>query len=133
MKFISKNYALYTKDTYQIWCGSATFLWRSKFCSRSGSGSRSWFYFEFQHQTYISYIEDTHQIFCGSANFFESYCVHRQIPRTYRRTDRQTDGIFFCFFLVLRHTKHEHSSKGENFFILILRLQYFLSLHTRIW
>ena len=29
------------------------------------------------------------------------------------QTDRQK---FFCLFCVLRHTKHEHSSKGENFF-----------------
>ena len=33
-----------------------------------------------------------------------------------RQTDGQTDGNFFCLFCVLRHTKHEHSSKGENFF-----------------
>ena len=36
--------------------------------------------------------------------------------RTYVRTDRQTDGSFFCLFCVLRRTKHEHSSKGEIFF-----------------
>ena len=36
---------------------------------------------------------------------------------TYVQTDRQTDGNFFlCLFYLLRHTKHEHSSKGENFF-----------------
>ena len=34
--------------------------------------------------------------------------------RTYRKTDRPTE-IFFCLFRLLRYTKHEHSSKGENF------------------
>ena len=58
MKFINKSYALYTKDTRQIWCRFAKFLSKSKSCSGSGSGS--WFYFGFQYQTYISYIEDTH-------------------------------------------------------------------------
>ena len=33
---------------------------------------------------------------------------------TARQTHRQTD-IFFCLFCLLRHTKHEHLSKGENF------------------
>ena len=41
-------------------------------------------------------------------------------PRTYVhpdiQTDRQTDGNFFCSFCLLTYTKHEHSSKGENFF-----------------
>ena len=32
------------------------------------------------------------------------------------RTDRQTE-IFWCLFCLLRHTKHEHSSKGEIFFL----------------
>ena len=35
---------------------------------------------------------------------------------TYVQTDRQRDGHFFCLFCLLSHTKHEHSSKGENFF-----------------
>ena len=56
-----------------------------------------------RNQTYISYIEDTHQILFGSANFGK---VH---VRTARQPDRQTDGIFFCLFCLLRHTKHEHS------------------------
>ena len=85
----------------------------------SGPGSGSWLYFGFQYQTYISCIEDTQQILFGSANSFESYCVHIETPRTYsqlvRQTDRQTD-IFSCLFCLLRHTKHEYSSKGENFF-----------------
>ena len=107
MKFIGMIYSLYTKDIHQIRCHSAKFLWKSKFCSGS------WFYFGFQYQTYISYIEGTHQILFGSANPFESYRVYMKSPCT----DRQTDGNgFFCLFCLLRHTKHEHSSKGENFF-----------------
>ena len=127
MKFFSKSYSLYTKDTHHIWCRSAKFLWKSKFCSGSESGSGSWFYIGFQYQTYISYIEDTHQILFGSAYSFESYCVHSKSPHTTRQTDRRK---FFCSFCFLRHTKHEHSSKGENFFISLLRLQYFHFLHT---
>ena len=113
MKFIGKSYSLYTKDIQQVWCRSAKFLWKSKFCSRSGFGSGSWFYFGFQYQTYISYIEDTHQILFGSANSFASYCVHMKSPRTYVQTD---GNFFFCSFCLLTYTKHEHSSKGEFFF-----------------
>ena len=119
MKFIGTSYSLYTKDIHQIWCCSAKFLWKSKFCSGLGFGSRSWFHFGFQYQIYISNLEDTHQILFGSASFFESYCVHKKSPRTYVQPDIQTDGqteIFFCLFCFLRHTKHEHSSNGENFF-----------------
>ena len=117
MKFIKKSYASYTKDTHQIWCRAAKFLSKSKSCSGSGS----WFYFGFQYPTYISYIEDTHQILFGSSDSFESYCVHRQDPRTYVQPDRQTNfqtdrRTFFCLFCVLRYPKHEHSSKGEFFF-----------------
>ena len=54
-------------------------------------------YFGFQYQTYISDIEDTHQILFGSANSLESYCVHMKSPRTYVRTDIQTDIFFACF------------------------------------
>ena len=123
MKFIEESYSLYAKDIHQIWCRSAKFLWKSKFCSESGSGLGSWYYFGFQYQTYISYIEDTHQILFGSANSFESCCVHMKSPRTYvhpdiqtsRQTDRQKE-IFFGLFCLLRHTNHEHLSKGENFF-----------------
>ena len=135
MKFIWKSYFLYTKDTHQIWCHSAKFLWKSKFYSGSESGSGSWFYFGFQYQTYISCIEDTHKILFGSANFFESYCVHSKSPRTAghpdRHRDRQTDRRqFFFLFCFLRHTKHEHSSKGENFFFPHAITIYFLFLHT---
>ena len=35
--------------------------------------------------------------------------------RTYIQTDRQTE-IFFGLFCLLRHTNHEHLSKGEFFF-----------------
>ena len=40
-------------------------------------------------------------------------------PRTYVHPDGQTDRrteIFFGLFCLLRHTNHEHLSKGENFF-----------------
>ena len=115
MKFIGESYYLYAKNIHQIWCRVAKFLWKSKFWSESGSGSGSgsWYYFGFQYQTYISYIEDTHQILFVSANSFESYCVHMKSPRTYSQTDRRK--FFLCLFCLLRHTKHKHSSKGENF------------------
>ena len=119
MKFIGESYSLYAKDIHQIWCRSAKFLWKLKFCSESGSGSGSWYYFGFQYQTYILYIEDTHQIFVGSANSFKSYCGHMKSPRTYVHLDRQTDRqtkFFFCLFCLLRHKNHKHLSKGENFF-----------------
>ena len=127
MKFIGGSYSLYAKDIHQIWCRSGKFLWKSKFCSESGSGSGSWYYFGFQYQTYISYIEDTHEILFGFANSFKSYCVHMKSPRTYvhldiqtdRQTDRQTE-IFFGLFCFLRHTNHEHLSKGENFFFSLM-------------
>ena len=132
MKFIVNSYSLYIKDIHHVWCRSAKFLWKSKF--RSGSGLRwgSWFYFGFQYETYISYIEDIHQILFGSANSFESYCVHMKSPHTYVQidTDRQTGGNFFCLFCLLKHIKHEHLSKGEIFFFSLMRLQYFLFLHT---
>ena len=51
--------------------------------------------------------------------------------RTYIQTYRQTDRWkFFWLVFWLRHTNHEHLSKGENFFFPLLRLQYFLFLHT---
>ena len=100
MKFIGTSYSLYTKDIHQIWCRSAKFLWKSKFCSGSGLGSGSWFYFGFQYQTYISYIEDTHQILFGSANSFESYCVHIKSPRTYVQPDSRN------FFTFSSHTEY---------------------------
>ena len=117
MKFIGKSYSLYAKDIHWICCHSAKFLWKSKFCSGSGSGS--WYYFGFQYQTYISYIKYTHQILFGSANSFESYCVLMKVHvRSARQPDGQTDRqteISLFLFCLLRHTKHEHSSKGENF------------------
>ena len=136
MKFIGKSYSLYTTDIHQVW--SAKFLWKSKFCSRSGFGSGSWFYFGFQYQTYISYIEDTHQILFGSANSFESYCVHMKRPRTYVHPDRQTDGqtdipSFFCSFCLLTYTKHEHLSKGDNFFFYSYDYNTFSFYILRMW
>ena len=135
MKFIGESYSLYAKDIHQIWCRSAKFLWKSKFCSESGSGSGSWYYFKFQYQTYIWDIEDTHQILFGSANSFESYCVHMKTPRTYVRTDRQTDRRKFlcCLFCLLRHTKHNHLSKGENFFLHSCDYNTFSFYILRMW
>ena len=46
--------------------------------------------------------------------------------QTDRHTDRHTDGNFFRLFCFLRHRKHEHSSKRENFFFPPMRLQYFV-------
>ena len=95
IKFIGKSYSLYTKDIHEIWCRSAKFLWKSKFCLGSGSGS--WFYFGFPtFQTYNSYIEDTHQVLFGSVNSFESYCVHIESPRTYSQTDIR-EFFYACF------------------------------------
>ena len=43
------------------------------------------------------------------------YSTYRQTIGQ-KQTDRQRDRHFFCLFCLLRDTKHEHSSKGENFF-----------------
>ena len=131
MKFIGESYSSYARDIQQIWCRSAKFLWKSKFCSGSGSGSGSWYYFGFQYQTYISYIEDTHQILFGSANSFASYCVHMKSPRTYVHPDRQTDRRkFFSLLLSFNIYKTWIFIKRRNFFFSLMRLQYFLFLHT---
>ena len=120
MKFIGKRYSLYTKDIHQVWCRSAKFLWKSKFCSGSGLGSGSWFYFRFQYQTYISYIEDTHQILFGSANSFESYCVHMKSPHTYVQADSQKDRQTEIFSLVL-------SSKTYKIWTFVKRRIFFFT------
>ena len=91
------------------------------FSTGSGSWSGSWFYFGFQYQTYISYIEVTHQILfrkllCPQPGSTYVQPDNQTDIQTHRQTDRRTDGNFFCLFYRLRHTKHEHSSKGENFF-----------------
>ena len=130
MKFIGESYSLYAKVIHQIWCRSAKFMWKSKSCSESGSGSGSWYYFGLQYQTYISDIEDTHQILFGSANSFESYCVHMKSPRTYVPTDRQTDGNFFFLVLSSKTYKTWTFVKRREFFFSLMRLQYFLFLHT---
>ena len=129
MKFIRESYSLYAKDIHQIWCRSAKFLWKSKFCSESGSGS--WYCFGFQNQTYISYMEDTHQILFGSANTFKSYCVHVKSLRTYVQTDRRK--FFFGLFCLLRHKNHEHLSKGENFFFHLCVYNTFSFYILRMW
>ena len=135
MKFIRENYSLYAKAIHQIWCRSANFLWKSKFCSESGSGSGSWYYFGFQYQTYISYIKDTHQILFGSANSFKSYCVRMKSPRTYVhpdiKTSRQTDRRRFFFLLVLSSKTYKSWTfvKRRDFFSR-MRLQYFFFLYT---
>ena len=133
MKFIEKSYSLYAKDIHQIWCRSAKFLWKSKFCSESGSGSGSWYYFGFKYQTYISYIEDTHRILFRSANSFKSYCVHMKSTRTYVYPDRQTDGNLFGLFCLLRYKNHKHLSKGENFFFHSCDYNTFSFYILRIW
>ena len=117
MKFIGESYSSYAKDIHQIWCHFAKFLWKSKFCSGTGSGSGSWYYLGFQYQTYISYIEDTHQILFGSANSFESYRVHMKSPRTYSQTTRQTDKrkfLFACF--AFEDIQNMNIRQKENFF-----------------
>ena len=134
MKFIRESYSLYTKDIHKIWCRSAKFLWISKFCSESGSGSGSCYYFGFQYHVYISYIEDTHQILFGSANFFESYCIYTKSLRTYSQTTRQTDRQTEFFLLVLSSKTYKtwifvkrrefffHSCDYNTFFFYILRM-----------
>ena len=81
----------------------------------------------------------THQILFGSANSFESYCVHmksphEKCPRTYVRTsrnpDRQTDGNFFVLVLSSKTYKTWTFIKRREFFFSVMRLQYFLFLHT---
>ena len=131
MRFIENSYSLYTEDIHQIWCRSAKFLWKSKFYSESGSGSGSWYYFGFQYETYISYIEDTHESLFGSANSFESYCIHMKSPRTYVHPDIQTDRRKF-FWLVLSSKTYNSWTfvKRRIFFFSLMRLQYFLFLHT---
>ena len=137
MKFIGEIYSLYAKDIHQIWCRSAKFLWKSKFCSESASGSGSWYYFGFQYQTYISDIEDTHQILFGSANSFESYCVHMNSPRTYvstgRQTDIQTDGIFFLLVLSSETYKTWTFVKRRAFFFYSCDYNTFSFYILRIW
>ena len=144
IKINNKSYALCSKDTHQFLCRFAKFLSKSKSCSKSGS----WFYFEFQYQIYISYMEDTEQIFFGSANSFECYCVHSKSPRTAihpdRHEDRQTDGNFFSCFVFWDIQNMNIYQKEIFFYFLIsygvckkreycfslMRLQYFLFLHT---
>ena len=127
-KIINKSYALCFKDTHEIWFCSAKFFSKSKSCSRWGSGSGSWFYFGFQYQTYISFIEDTHPILYGSANSFKSYCVHMKSPPTYRQTNRRK---FFWLVLSSKTYKTWKFVKRREFFLFsLMRLQYFLFLHT---
>ena len=56
--------------------------------------------------------------------------VHvRTYIQTSRQTDRQTE-IFFGLFCHLRHTNHEHLSKGENFFFSVMRSKYSLFTYS---
>ena len=135
-----KQVILYILKISTNWCRSAKFLWKSKFCSGSGFGSGSWFYFEFQYLTYISYIEDTHQIFFGSANSFESYCVHMKSPRTYVQPDRQTDGrtggqteIFFLLVLSSKTYKSWTFVKRREFFFHSRDYNTFSFYILRMW
>ena len=128
MKFIGTSYSSYTKDIHQIWCRSAKFLWKSKFCS--GSGSR--FYFGFQYQTYILHTLKTFtQIFFGSANSFESYCVHMKSPRTVQ-PDIQTDRRkFFLACFVFQDIQIMNIRQKERiFFFFFTRAITILSLFT---
>ena len=80
--------------------------------------------------------KDTHQILFGSANYLESYRVYMKRPRTYSQTDIQTDRqteIFLCLFCLVRHTKHEYSSKGENFFFDSCDYNTFSFYILRMW
>ena len=72
------------------------------------------------------------KFFLDSLLLRKLFCPHekstyvRRSRHQDRQTDRQTDGDFFCLFCLLRHTNHEHFSKGENFFfthaVIILSL-----------
>ena len=53
--------------------------------------------------------------------------------RTARHPDRQTDGIFFGLFCLLRHTNHEHLWKGENFFFHSCDYNTFSRYILRMW
>ena len=68
----------------------------------------------------------------GSAQSFESYCVHIKSPRTYIQPDRQTE-IFSGLFCLLRHTNHEHLSKGEIFFFHSCDYNTFFFYILRMW
>ena len=88
----------------------------------------------------ISYTGDTHQILFGSANSFESYCVHMKSPRTYVhpdiQTSSQTDRRKFCLLLLSFNIYKTWTfiKRREFFFFSLMRLQYFLFLHTpRMW
>ena len=123
MKFIGKRYSLYTKDFHKIPCRSAKFLWKSKFCLGSGSGSGWWFYLRFQYQTYIPYIEKTPIKFCLDPLTPSKVIVYtsKVHVRADRRTDRQTDGNFFVLVL---------SSKTYKKWTLIERRQFFFFFHS---
>ena len=129
MKFIEESYSLYAKDTHQIWCRSAKFLWKSKFCSESGSAS--WYYLGFQYQIYISYIEDTHQIcldpLTPSKVIVSTWKVH---VRTYIQIDRQTDGNFFLLVLSSKTYKSWTFVKRREFFFFFTHAIIILSLFT---
>ena len=47
------------------------------------------------------------------------------------RTDKPTDGIFFSFFRVLRHTKHGHSSTGFFFCNRVIAILYLFTYFVR--
>ena len=132
MKFIGKSYFLYATDIHQIWCRSAKFLWKSKFCSESGS----WYYFGFQYQIllWISYVADTHQILFGSANSFESYCVHMKSTRTFVHPDIQTERRKF-FWLVLSSKTYKSWTfvKRREFFFYSCDYNTFCFYILRMW
>ena len=134
MKFIEKSHSLYTKDIHLVSLRKVFVKIKILFSIRIRIRILLWISIPDLHSIHRRH----HQILFGSANSFESYCVHMKSPRMYIRhadmqTDRQTDRqreIFFCSYCLLTYTKHEHPSKGENFFFSVMGLQYFLVLHT---
>ena len=132
------SFVLYVNDTHEIELCSANFFQNFFFVRikiRIWAGSGSWYHFGFPYQTYILYIEDTYPILFGFVNSFESYCVYMKSPRTYsqttRQTDRQTDRrTFFLLVLFSKAYKTWTFVKRREFFFSLMRLQYFLFLHT---
>ena len=134
----NQTYISYLEDTHQR-RRSAKFLWKSKFCSGSGFGSGSWFYFGFQYQIYISYIEDTHQIFFWIRWLVRKLLCPREkstYVRTVRQTDRQIDRqteIFFCLVFSSKTYKSWTFIKRSEFFFHSCDYNTFYFYILRMW